>query len=88
MFQMLKLMVAGLATNLFINLVADEGEQFDRVVMRTNDIAFETDNHTYRLANRTPKSTPESSTMLGLLVVGACGMKSVFKRLESKVVVK
>jgi hypothetical protein len=71
--------------NMFINLVGDAGEKFDRVVMRSNGIAFETDNHTYRLAN---KSVPESNMMLGVLAVGACGMTSLFKRLQNKVTVK
>ncbi|QKQ76544.1 PEP-CTERM sorting domain-containing protein [Nostoc sp. TCL240-02] len=70
--------------NMFINLVADTGETFDRVVMRSNGIAFETDNHAYRLA----KSVPESNTMLGVLAIGACGMTSLFKRSQQKVAVK
>ncbi len=67
--------------NMFINLVADTGETFDRVVMRSNGIAFETDNHAYRLA----KSVPESNAMLGVLAIGACGMTSLFKRSQRKV---
>ncbi|MEH2261682.1 Npun_F0296 family exosortase-dependent surface protein [Nostoc sp.] len=69
--------------NLFVNLVADTGETFDRVVMRSNGIAFETDNHAYRLA-----SVPEPSAMLGVLAIGACGMMSVFKRSQHKATVK
>ena len=69
--------------NMFINLVADTGETFDRVVMRSNGVAFETDNHAYRLA-----SVPEPSAMLGVLAIGACGMMSVFKRSQHKVAVK
>ncbi|MEH2081044.1 MAG: PEP-CTERM sorting domain-containing protein [Nostoc sp.] len=70
--------------NMFVNLVADTGETFDRVVMRSNGIAFETDNHAYRLA----KSVPESNTMLGVLAIGACGMTSLFKRSQHKATVK
>ncbi|MEH2288942.1 Npun_F0296 family exosortase-dependent surface protein [Nostoc sp.] len=70
--------------NMFINLVADKGETFDRVVMRSNGVAFETDNHAYRLA----KSVPESNTMLGVLAIGACGMTSLFKRSQHKATVK
>lgn len=69
--------------NMFINLVADTGETFDRVVMRSDGVAFETDNHAYRLA-----SVPEPSAMLGVLAIGACGMMSVFKRSQHKVAVK
>jgi hypothetical protein len=71
--------------NMFINLVADKGEKFDRVVMRSNGIAFETDNHTYRLA---AKSVPEANTMLGVFAIGAFGMTSFFKRRQHKMAVK
>ncbi|MGH1393409.1 MAG: Npun_F0296 family exosortase-dependent surface protein [Trichormus sp.] len=70
-------------SNLFINLVGESGEKFDRVVLRSNGIAFETDNHTYRVANQ---SIPEPNAMLGLLAIGAFGVNSVFKRLENKTV--
>ncbi|MDZ8035268.1 PEP-CTERM sorting domain-containing protein [Nostoc sp. DedSLP04] len=69
--------------NMFINLVADTGETFDRVVMRSNGVAFETDNHAYRLA-----SVPEPNAILGVLAIGACGMMSVFKRSQKKVALK
>ncbi len=69
--------------NMFINLVADTGETFDRVVMRSNGIAFETDNHAYRLA-----SVPEPNAMLGVLAIGACGIMSLFKRSQHKATVK
>ncbi|MBN3993582.1 MAG: PEP-CTERM sorting domain-containing protein [Nostoc sp. NMS2] len=71
--------------NMFINLVADTGETFDRVVMRSNGVAFETDNHAYRLANQ---SVPEPNAMLGVLAIGACGITSLFKRSQRKVTVK
>ena len=70
-------------SNLFINLVANTGQTFDRVVMRSDNIAFETDNHAYRLA-----SVPESNAMLGVLAIGACGMTSLFKRSQHKATVK
>lgn len=75
-------------SNMFINLIGEEGEKFDRVVMRSNGVAFETDNHTYRLADRNPTRVPEPSSILGFLAIGACCMGSVFKKLENKVVVK
>lgn len=71
--------------NLFVNLVAETGETFDRVVMRSDGIAFETDNHAYRLANQ---SVPEPNAMLGVLAIGACGMTSLFKRLQHQVTLK
>jgi hypothetical protein len=71
--------------NMFINLVADTGETFDRVVMRSNGIAFETDNHAYRLANQ---SVPEPNAMLGVLAISACGLMSYFKRSQHQVTVK
>ncbi|MEH2450362.1 Npun_F0296 family exosortase-dependent surface protein [Nostoc sp.] len=71
--------------NMFINLVAGTGETFDRVVMRSDGIAFETDNHAYRLASQ---SIPEPNAMLGVLAIGACGMTSLFKRSQHKVTVK
>ncbi|WP_414575040.1 PEP-CTERM sorting domain-containing protein [Anabaena sp. CCY 9402-a] len=69
--------------NMFINLVGEAGEKFDRVVLRSNGIAFETDNHTYRIANR---SVPEPDAILGVLVIGAFGATSVLKRLQNKTV--
>ncbi|OCQ95394.1 PEP-CTERM domain protein [Nostoc sp. MBR 210] len=70
--------------NLFVNLVGDAGEKFDRVVMRSNGIAFETDNHAYRLA----QSVPEPSAMLGVLAIGAFGTTSLLKRQQKKVAVQ
>ncbi|MHC5598812.1 MAG: Npun_F0296 family exosortase-dependent surface protein [Nostoc sp.] len=72
-----------LQSNLFVNLVANTGETFNRVVMRSDGVAFETDNHAYRLA-----SVPESNAMLGVLAIGACGMTSLFKRSQHKATVK
>lgn len=67
--------------NMFINLVGENGEKFDKVVMRSNGIAFETDNHAYRLASQ---SVLEPNAMLGLLAVGALSVTSVFKRFQDK----
>ncbi|AFY99552.1 hypothetical protein [Calothrix sp. PCC 6303] len=69
--------------NMFINLVGEAGEKFDKVVMRSNGIAFETDNHTYRVA-----SVPEASSMLSILAIGAFGTTSLLKRQQKKVAVK
>ncbi|MBW4614322.1 MAG: PEP-CTERM sorting domain-containing protein [Desmonostoc vinosum HA7617-LM4] len=65
--------------NMFVNLVGEADEKFDQVVMRSNGIAFETDNHAYRLAGQ---SVPEPNVMLGVLAIGACGITSLFKRLQ------
>lgn len=70
--------------NMFINLVGDTDEKFDRVVMRSNGIAFETDNHTYRVA----KSVPESNAMLGVLAIGAFGTTSLLKRQKKQLAAK
>ncbi|MBU7582965.1 MAG: PEP-CTERM sorting domain-containing protein [Nostoc sp. TH1S01] len=70
--------------NMFINLVGDAGEKFDRVVMHSNGIAFETDNHTYRVA----QSVPEPNALLGVLVIGAFGTTSLLKRQQKKVLLK
>jgi hypothetical protein len=71
--------------NMFINLVGEAGEKFDKVVMRSNGIAFETDNHTYRVAS---KSVPEPNSMLSILAIGAFGTTSLLKRQLKKVAVK
>ncbi|MBH8552771.1 PEP-CTERM sorting domain-containing protein [Nostocaceae cyanobacterium CENA357] len=63
------------ADNVFVNLLASKGETFDKVVLRSNGRAFESDNHTYRLA-----SVPESGSMLGLLAFGALSAGSFVKR--------
>ncbi|AFY39533.1 hypothetical protein Lepto7376_3309 [[Leptolyngbya] sp. PCC 7376] len=39
---------------LFLNIFAEEGENFDRVVFQSNNIAFETDNHAYRISEPVP----------------------------------
>jgi hypothetical protein len=61
--------------NVFVNFLADKGQSFDKVVMRSNGRAFETDNHAYRQA-----SVPEPSSMLGLLAVGGVATSSMLKR--------
>ncbi|WP_414550467.1 PEP-CTERM sorting domain-containing protein [Anabaena sp. CCY 0017] len=67
------------ANNVYVNLLADQGESFDKVVFRSTSFAFETDNHSYRLA-----SVPEPTTILGLLAFGVVGTGSVIKR-KSKI---
>jgi hypothetical protein len=73
---------SGSENNVYVNLLADttKGETFDKVVLRSTGRAFESDNHSYRLA-----SVPESSTKLGLLAFGAMSVGSFVKR-KSKAV--
>ena len=71
---------SGDANNVYVNLLADKGETFDKVVLRSTGVAFETDNHSYRLA-----SVPEPTATLGLLVFGVMSAGSFVKR-KSKLV--
>jgi hypothetical protein len=59
------------ADNVFVNFFADKGETFNKVVMVSDSAAFETDNHTYRLA-----SVPEPTAVLGLVAFAAIGVTS------------
>ena len=70
------------ANNFYVNLLADtsKGETFDKVVFSSTGIAFETDNHSYRLA-----SVPEPTSILGLLAFGVVSAGSFLKR-KSKLV--
>jgi hypothetical protein len=70
------------ADNVFVNILAGAGESFDKIVLRSNGRAFESDNHTYRLASA---SVPEPSSMLALLAFGAVSAGSFAKR-KSKMV--
>ena len=71
---------SGSANNVYVNLLADKGETFDKVVLRSTGLAFETDNHSYRLA-----SVPEPTAILGLLAFGVVSAGSFMKR-RSKLV--
>ncbi|MHC5861845.1 Npun_F0296 family exosortase-dependent surface protein [Nostoc sp.] len=66
--------------NVFVNFFADGGLTFDKVVLSSSVVAFESDNHAYRLA-----SVPEPTSMLGLLAFGAVSAGSFIKR-KSKLV--
>ncbi len=63
--------------NVFVNFFANtsNGETFNKIVLSSTSPAFETDNHTYRIA-----TVPESSSMVGLFVFGALGVGSFAKR--------
>ena len=71
---------SGSANNVYVNLLAEKGETFDKVVLRSTGLAFETDNHSYRLA-----SVPEPTATLGLLAFGVMSAGSFVKR-KSKLV--
>ncbi|MBG1263307.1 PEP-CTERM sorting domain-containing protein [Nostoc commune] len=71
---------SGSVNNVYVNLLADKGESFDKVVLRSTGLAFETDNHSYRLA-----SVPEPTATLGLLAFGVMSAGSFVKR-KSKLV--
>lgn len=66
---------SGDENNVYVNLLADKGQTFDKVVMRSTGRAFETDNHSYRVA-----SVPEPTSVLGLVAFGALGAGSFIKR--------
>ncbi|HTL88649.1 MAG TPA: PEP-CTERM sorting domain-containing protein [Leptolyngbya sp.] len=67
----------GKSDNVYVDFFADKGETFDRVVMRSDSPAFETDNHAYRLA---AKSVPEPGMMGGLATAALFGMTVLRKR--------
>ncbi|MBN3897470.1 MAG: PEP-CTERM sorting domain-containing protein [Nostoc sp. NOS(2021)] len=66
--------------NVFVNFLADPGQTFNKVVLSSSGVAFESDNHAYRAA-----SVPEPTSMLGLLAFGAVSAGSFIKR-KSKLV--
>ncbi|MEH2302319.1 MAG: PEP-CTERM sorting domain-containing protein [Nostoc sp.] len=61
--------------NVFVNFFADPGQTFDKIVLSSTDIAFESDNHSYRVA-----SVPEPTTTLALLAFGVMSAGSFVKR--------
>ncbi|MEH1997952.1 MAG: PEP-CTERM sorting domain-containing protein [Nostoc sp.] len=66
--------------NVFVNFLAEGGQTFNKIVLSSSDIAFESDNHSYRLA-----SVPEPTATLGLLAFGVMSAGSFVKR-KSKLV--
>lgn len=63
----------GSTDNVYVNFFAEAGESFNKVVLRSDGIAFENDNHAYR-------SVPEPSSVLGLLAFGTLGAGTLLKR--------
>ena len=59
--------------NFYANFFADQGQTFDKVVLGSTGIAFESDNHAYR-------AVPEPNSMAGLLAVGTFGVSVLLKR--------
>lgn len=72
----------GLGYDAYVNFFAQAGEFFDKVVMDSSGIAFESDNHAYKIAN--PKSVPDPSSTLGLLAFGTFGVSSLLKRKQQQ----
>ncbi len=63
------------SANFYANFFADQGQTFDEVVLGSNGVAFESDNHAYRAA-----SVPEPNSMVGLLAIGTFGVSVLLKR--------
>jgi hypothetical protein len=59
----------GASDNLYVNFFADKGESFDKIVLRSNGTAFESDNHAYRESGAA--AVPEPTTMAGIALAGA-----------------
>ncbi|MBD2667505.1 PEP-CTERM putative exosortase interaction domain protein [Richelia sinica FACHB-800] len=58
--------------NVFVNFFAGAGEKFDKIVLTSTGVAFESDNHAYR-------AVPEPASILGLLLFGGLGVSSLVK---------
>lgn len=50
----------------FVNIFAEEGENFNRIVFQSNNRAFETDNHAYRIA-APAEAVPTPAAVLPIL---------------------
>ncbi len=72
----------GKSDNVYVDFFAGKGETFDKVVMRSDAPAFETDNHAYRLA---AKSVPEPGLVGGLATVTLFGMTAFRKRKHTSI---
>jgi hypothetical protein len=73
---------SGSSDNVFVNFFADQGEYFDRIVLSTENIAFESDNHAYRLDTRS-SGAPEPITIGGTLVAAAMGWRMKKKKQQA-----
>ncbi len=62
----------GASDNVYVNFLAGANETFDKVVLRSNGIAFESDNHAYREASA---AVPEPFTIGGSLIGLAFGLR-------------
>lgn len=58
----------GASDNVYVNLFATNGQNFDKIVMRSTGIAFETDNHAYVEAVPEPLTLGGSALALGLVL--------------------
>jgi len=67
----------------YVNFFAEPGESFNKVVLSDSGVAFESDNHAYKVADSTPVPEPASSlSVLAGVVAGA-----VVKRKQQRKVV-
>jgi hypothetical protein len=65
----------GASDNLFVNFFADPGQTFSKIVLRSNNIAFESDNHAYRVSGGDAAAVPEPFTIGGTLIGLALGYR-------------
>jgi len=64
----------GASDNVFVNFFSSPGQTFDKVVLRSNGTAFESDNHAYRESNSA--AVPEPFTISGSLAALALGWRA------------
>jgi len=69
------------SSNLYVNFFAEGDESFNTVVLKS-PVAFESDNHAYRVANS--ESVPEPTTTVSLLAFGSLGVSSLLKRKQKQ----
>ncbi|HLO87048.1 MAG TPA: PEP-CTERM sorting domain-containing protein [Nostocaceae cyanobacterium] len=65
--------------DLFVNFFADPGETFNRIILSSSAVGFESDNHAFRLA-QVPTQVPEPASILALLACAALGANSLVKQ--------
>ncbi len=66
----------GASDNLYVNFFSGPGQTFDQIVLRSDNPAFESDNHAYREASA---AVPEPFTMGGVALAGM-GLSYVRRR--------
>lgn len=56
----------GVTDNIYVNFFAGQGEAFDKIVLNSTGIAFESDNFAYREASAVPEPLTLGGTAIGL----------------------